>query len=610
MNGSTSTSSIAIGRGQGVGELGHARELTAAGFRDLRPERRTKVLCAMGVASLTILAIVLVSCLAGISPTARELSSRALPAEVALRRATAATASAQDTFLASLQAGDAQSRALLLTASSVAGKKRDDSWAAYLKVALDRPGERALQKAYEAAAASSVPAAAALLGLSPTDTTNPATLAEERKQFDAEINALTALQTKIYHPIVASGAATIVTGIDRARIVMLGSIAAFLLIFAAVGLWLMRDARREARHLSADAATLKAAAREADLETSLQRALEMVAGEELTYDVIAQAITIAAPGVPAEMLLADSSHAHFRQVLSTSAGNDTACGVLAPRDCPATITGQQRIFDDSSSLDTCPYLRGRDEAVWAKCVPVSIAGRATGVIHTQGPLARPRPEILRGLVLVARKAGERIGMLRAFDRSETQAQTDPLTGLLNRRSLEARVHELGQTELPFVVAYGDLDHFKLLNDVHGHDAGDRALRLFSRVMRDSLRPDDIPARYGGEEFVAVLPDCTLDNATVVIERIRARLREVLAAGTVPAFTASFGLAANEPGLTFSETVEAADTALLLAKRTGRDRIVLSGTETIDDRTPGIPQESGAPSIPEPLTESSFEPTHP
>lgn len=108
----------------------------------------------------------------------------------------------------------------------------------------------------------------------------------------------------------------------------------------------------------------------------------------------------------------------------------------------------------------------------------------------------------------------------------------------------------------------------------------------------------------------MLPDCTLENATVVIERIRTRLHEVLAAGTVPSFTVSFGLAASEPGLTFSETVEAADTALLLAKRSGRDRVVLSGTETVDDRTPGLPQESLAPWIPEPLPETTFEPIRP
>ena len=177
-------------------------------------------------------------------------------------------------------------------------------------------------------------------------------------------------------------------------------------------------------------------------------------------------------------------------------------------------------------------------------------------------------------------------MLRAFSRSETQARTDPLTGLLNRRSLEARIHDLGNTGLPFVVAYGDLDHFKMLNDVHGHDAGDRALRLFARVVRDSVRPIDVPARYGGEEFVIVLPDCSIDNAFTVIERIRSQLRGGLANATVPPFTVSFGVAASEPGLTFSQTLEAADQALLCAKRTGRDRIVIAGAgEASEEGTP-------------------------
>ena len=67
---------------------------------------------------------------------------------------------------------------------------------------------------------------------------------------------------------------------------------------------------------------------------------------------------------------------------------------------------------------------------------------------------------------------------------------------------------------PYIVAYGDLDHFKQLNDVYGHDAGDRALRLFARVVRDSLRPNDIPARYGGEEFVLVIPECTVADAVI------------------------------------------------------------------------------------------------
>jgi diguanylate cyclase (GGDEF)-like protein len=211
------------------------------------------------------------------------------------------------------------------------------------------------------------------------------------------------------------------------------------------------------------------------------------------------------------------------------------------------------------------------------CVPVSIAGKTVGVVHATGPDHHPPAgSTTADLELIARKAGERIGILRAFSRTEAQARTDPLTGLLNRRSLETAVRDLAAEAHPYAVAYGDLDHFKLLNDVHGHDTGDRALRLFARVLRDSVRPNDIAARYGGEEFVVVLPDCTIADAYAVVDRVRARLADAQRGGTVPSFTVSFGLAPGEPNLAFGEIVEQADVALLQAKSEGRDRVVLAG----------------------------------
>lgn len=174
------------------------------------------------------------------------------------------------------------------------------------------------------------------------------------------------------------------------------------------------------------------------------------------------------------------------------------------------------------------------------CVPVSITGRGSGVLHVVGPSHEVAPEhVVDRLELVARKLGDHIGMLRAFSRSAAQARTDPLTGLLNRRSLEEEVRDLDETS-SYVVAYGDLDHFKQLNDVH--DAGDRALRLFARVLRDGVRPGDLPARYGGEECVVVLPDCSVDDAQMVVERLRVRLEESLHRGSVSPFTVSFGIA--------------------------------------------------------------------
>ncbi len=234
------------------------------------------------------------------------------------------------------------------------------------------------------------------------------------------------------------------------------------------------------------------------------------------------------------------------------------------------------------------------------CVPVSIGGNTISVVHTTAPDNHPpEPEVVAKIELIARKVGERVGMLRAFKRSETQAHTDPLTGLMNRRSLEEKVRRLVEEGSTYVAVYADLDHFKQLNDVHGHDAGDQALRLFARVMRDSVRPADLTARYGGEEFVVVLPDCQISDAFGVINRLRETLAATQSSAKLPSFTASFGITAARPENTFSETLELADAALLKAKATGRDRIVISGP---DGPAPDADAEPSEPSEPAPRAE--------
>ena len=147
---------------------------------------------------------------------------------------------------------------------------------------------------------------------------------------------------------------------------------------------------------------------------------------------------------------------------------------------------------------------------------------------------------------------------------------------MNRRSLRTpnaifRADDGGV----YALAYGDLDHFKILNDTHGHEAGDQALRLFARVLGDSLRPNDIAARYGGEEFVIVLPNCDTAVATGVLERVRESLALALGAGRVPRFTVTFGLASSAHAAAFDEIVAIADQALLEGKAAGRNRVAVA-----------------------------------
>jgi diguanylate cyclase (GGDEF)-like protein len=237
-------------------------------------------------------------------------------------------------------------------------------------------------------------------------------------------------------------------------------------------------------------------------------------------------------------------------------------------------------FVSSQALNACPYLQNRPAGdCSATCVPISITGKTVGVTHATGPDGMvPPTEDVRYLELTSRQASDRIAMLRAFAKSETQARTDPLTGLLNRRSLENAVRELQGQGVTYSVAYGDLDRFKTLNDTHGHQAGDQALRLFAQVLRDSIRPHDIAARYGGEEFVVVFPDTGEAAAAGVLERVRERLALALIAGHVASFTVSFGVAASAPADTFDRVVAAADEALLAAKSAGRDRVLLASQQ--------------------------------
>jgi diguanylate cyclase (GGDEF)-like protein len=210
-----------------------------------------------------------------------------------------------------------------------------------------------------------------------------------------------------------------------------------------------------------------------------------------------------------------------------------------------------------------------------------------GVIHMIGEEnVPPPPDVVSRLRALATQAGARIGTVRAFERSHLQASTDPLTGLVNRRTLETKARELLRQGRQYTVLLGDLDHFKRLNDTHGHDAGDRALRLFGMVVKEAVRESDVAARYGGEEFAIVLPTQGVAAALAVAQRIRTRLAEALSSGDTPAFTVSMGISASRPGVMFDDVLREADQALYRAKESGRDRVVVAEEAgPIDDASP-------------------------
>jgi diguanylate cyclase (GGDEF)-like protein len=412
-----------------------------------------------------------------------------------------------------------------------------------------------------------------LAGGPETPQTAQLAVAEEKAQASLDAT-LASLQDTISDHLIAT-ANQAHAAASRAKDELLWSIVIGLIIAGTAVTFITRHALRVEHEQARSDAVQTDVARRIAFGSSLQTALEMSRVEASAFDIVAEALSQAAPGMRSELLLADSSKAHFRQVLVSSTETDTVgCGVISPDDCPAASRSRNMVFPDSTALDACPNLRGRHCS--ALCVPMSIGGNSIGVFHVMAEDGSPPSDTVeQDVEVVARRASERLAMLRAFEVSQTQANSDSLTGLMTRRSLEAAVRDLQSTGTPYSVAYGDLDHFKILNDTFGHAAGDRALRTFSQVLRDSLRPNDIPGRYGGEEFVIVLPECSLDEARQVLGRVRERLAERIVVADLPPFTISFGLASSDQGTDFDLVVALADAALLSAKAGGRDRIVTS-----------------------------------
>ena len=165
--------------------------------------------------------------------------------------------------------------------------------------------------------------------------------------------------------------------------------------------------------------------------------------------------------------------------------------------------------------------------------------------------------------LLAHEAAAVIARADVLDHLADEAQTDPLTGLSNRRAWDAQVKRVHSEGGRLVIAMIDFDNFKQFNDTYGHPAGDRLLKETAAAWRDQLRTGDLLARLGGEEFGLLLLDCDPDIASEVTERLRRSVSED--------WTCSAGIAVGRPGESAEDTIARADVALYEAKAAGRDR---------------------------------------
>jgi diguanylate cyclase (GGDEF)-like protein len=202
---------------------------------------------------------------------------------------------------------------------------------------------------------------------------------------------------------------------------------------------------------------------------------------------------------------------------------------------------------------------------------------ATAGVDPHGFMAHPENVVIAIAALIG-LAVFADGLRRAECDSRSDSSLDPLTGLLNRKALDTHFGEVAKqaemTGRDVCMVLLDLDHFKSINDEHGHSRGDAVLRATSEVMRANLRSFELVYRVGGEEFLVLMPGVDRAGGKVVAERLRNALVDSRPGDLE--VTASFGVAmATGNAVEFQPLFDAADKALYRAKDEGRDRVVLA-----------------------------------
>ena len=316
-----------------------------------------------------------------------------------------------------------------------------------------------------------------------------------------------------------------------------------------------RVLRRTQREIGALAAVGRATTVAADLPFTLRAAVTSL---RETLGVAAVAVSVDAPEGSVALAVSDTGFAEVT--------GGTAPGLASPRLV-------RRLAELDPALE--PLLPG---ATNVAVLPLRIDDEAHGALLVAfgGGRRRQVPETtIVALEQAARLIASTIERARLHASLEQLAARDALTGLVNRRVFEETlVREIARskrTREPLSLVVVDVDHFKRVNDEHGHHVGDEVLRHVGEALGGSVRASDLVARFGGEEFVALLPGCGPADAYNVAENLRAA---VAADGPPVPVTASAGVASYPTQATDGTSLfEAADAALYQAKREGRDRTV-------------------------------------
>ena len=222
-------------------------------------------------------------------------------------------------------------------------------------------------------------------------------------------------------------------------------------------------------------------------------------------------------------------------------------------DCWALRRGKPHYSGGDRPGEVCPHIAG-SPATYSVCLPLSAAGERLGILHLRtgpgGEMRNSSDVQKQSAQLAAESLALAWANVRLRETLHEQAVRDPLTGLYNRRhmqaSLERELRRAARTRNPIGIIMLDIDDFKAINDAHGHDAGDLVLRELGRFLKEHTREGDIPCRLGGEEFLVILPGATLEQTVARAEKHRQNIgtvRILYAGGSIQTPTLSIGVAA-------------------------------------------------------------------
>jgi len=270
----------------------------------------------------------------------------------------------------------------------------------------------------------------------------------------------------------------------------------------------------------------------------------------------------------------DGTASHRSALLAAAAGG---APTLALRLDPARDPWLAGRLPEARNLVAIALAHG-DEPLWL-VMEHRGGGRRPGARRAGARrVGRAQRRVMSSVVQAAATASLAMSRAELLERAERAAATDALTGVANRRTFDRTLARLcagwETAGRPFTLVLVDVDHFKSINDRFGHQVGDETLQAVARVLAGAAGPHDVAARYGGEEFALLLPDTDVVSGAAVAERARLALHDTERPVRV---SASFGVAAvPDDARTAAAVVAAADAALLRAKGTGRDRVVIAG----------------------------------